>query len=311
MIDFTDMETETLTACPICGSADTEDFFTHIHAERPLNTWQLCHGCGQVFANPRPIQAWLENFYKKDYRRMTSDDDKPLPKNVREEVMRSLSQGAFLRRLVEEIDWHLDIGSSTGALMATMQDFYSTKSVGIEPNDSFRAFSEERFKISQEQAVKHEMSDKYSMPLLYTSLKEYKDRKKFGLISVSHTLEHVHDPAALLAELKKRSKKDGYLFVECPSLFASQVQPLLFPHLFVFTTTTLPVLIRDAGWTIVEMESSGNSAPAFPGPSSIMVLAKNGIVTMNKEHLLSRIALQGKHEQALQIAAKAQQYEVG
>jgi hypothetical protein len=59
------------------------------------------------------------------------------------------------------------------------------------------------------------------------------------------------------------------------------------------------------------MESSGNFAPAFPGPSSIMVLAKNGIVTMNKEHLLGRIALQGKHEQALQAAAKSQHYEVG
>jgi len=143
------------------------------------------------------------------------------------------------------------------------------------------------------------------------STKEYKDRKKFGLITISHTLEHVHDPPALLAELKKRSKKDGYLFVECPSLFASQVQPLLFPHLYVFTTTTLPVLIRDAGWTIVEMESFHNAPPAFPGPSSIVVLAKNGTVTMNKEHLLSRIAMQGKHEQALQDAAKAQQYEVG
>ena len=314
MIDFTDIETETLTACPICGSEELEDFFTHIHPDRPLNVWQLCHGCGQVFANPRPTKAWMENFYKKDYRAMThkpTDEEKVASANVKEEVLRSMAQGAFLRRMIEEVDWHLDIGSSTGALMATMQDFYAAKNVGIEPNDTYRDFSEERFKVSQEEALKHDMEDKYSMPLHYASLKEYKDRKKFGLITISHTLEHVHDPAALLTEVKKRSKKDGYLFVECPSLFATQVQPLLFPHLYVFTTTTLPVLIRDAGWTIVEMESFGNPPPAFPGPASMIVLAKNGTVTMSKEHLLGRIAMQGKHEAALLAAAKSQQYEVG
>jgi 2-polyprenyl-3-methyl-5-hydroxy-6-metoxy-1,4-benzoquinol methylase len=313
MVDFTNMETETLTACPICSSEELEDFFTHIHPDRPLNEWQLCHGCGQVFANPRATKAWIDNFYKKDYRSMThaASKEKIDPKNVREEVMRSMAQGAFLRRMIEEVDWHLDIGSSTGALMATMQDFYSSKNVGIEPNDVFRNFSEERFKISQEEAAKHDLEDKYSMPLHYATLEEYKDRKKFGLITISHTLEHVLDPVALLTEAKKRSKKDGYLFVECPSLFAAQIQPLIFPHFFVFTTTTLPVLIRDSGWTVVEIESFGNPAPAFPGPSTMMVLAKNGTVTMNKEHLLGRIAMQGKHEQALQAAAKAQQYEVG
>ncbi len=98
---------------------------------------------------------------------------------------------------------HLDVGSSSGALLLRYQEQYGGASVGVEPGEAYRRFSK-----PQGQKV-------------YTSLDALTDADEalFDLISMLHVIEHVEDSVHTLRALhESRMRPGGYLLLEVLNL---------------------------------------------------------------------------------------------
>lgn len=81
------------------------------------------------------------------------------------------------------------------------------------------------------------------------------------LVLCRHVLEHVDQPVALLAEMRRRLARPGtVLYVEVPDaghmLRAPAVWDLIYEHVGYFTGTGIDALLRRAGWTVTATGTS-------------------------------------------------------
>jgi len=141
-------------------------------------TYQLCKSCGLVFQSPRMSDEELQEFYRAEYRLLVQGEEGPSEKDRRIQAGRARNLLAFAQRHLKEVRTHLDIGSSAGTLLQAIQNEYGCASVGVEPGDAYRVFSQDRG--SQ---VVADLGD------LDSSL-----TNGFDLITMAHVVEHLPDP---------------------------------------------------------------------------------------------------------------------
>jgi 2-polyprenyl-3-methyl-5-hydroxy-6-metoxy-1,4-benzoquinol methylase len=303
---------ETLEKCPICGEKDSSiHLYTDIPPiDRPVTKWELCQMCGATYSNPRPTEAWLHEFYQEEYRKMTFGENDPNKnlRNVKEETDRSIRQISLITRFCEKNDRHLDIGSSLGVLLAAVQDKYNCDSVGVEPNPKYRDWTIERFEEARVKAIEGKMDINVTLPKLYAKLSDLRSEKKFELVTISHTLEHMTDPVDTLRRIRENhQKKGGLLMVETPNIFGTvgMASPMMFPHTFCFSSFTLPDIINRAGYSILDIETIGTCPPFYPAPYFLVVMAVNGPATYNKNYVLDRMRLQRSDQERIKKVSQA------
>ena len=78
----------------------------------------------------------------------------------------------------------------------------------------------------------------------------------YDAILLTQVLEHVHDPATVLAELKRILKPGGVLYLSVPLTAPLHGEPW---HFFHFTHYGLAELARRTGWKIRECEKVGGA----------------------------------------------------
>jgi SAM-dependent methyltransferase len=136
---------------------------------------------------------------------------------------------------------HLDVGSSSGALLQRIHEQYECASVGVEPGDSYRRFSK-----SQDLQI-------------YPSLDALTEANEapFDLISMLHVLEHVENPIHTLHSLRETTMEPGgYLLLEVPNLIDHECLEL--SHLYAFTRSTLRETVRQAGFQVLWSKAHGS-----------------------------------------------------
>ena len=291
-----EIEWETLEACPVCESDQLQNFLVSIvSVDRPVVKWVMCNECSSLFANPRPTEAYLTDFYKEDYRELVhrnkkKDKDAP-PPSVRDEAIRSIHTVHQLKRYVgyeRKNLSHLDVGSSTGALLAgTLGTMDISYSVGVEPNNMTREFSDGAYK--KYASSKSELKEGHKW-LTVTDISEVSRSPKFDIVTIIHTLEHTRDPLGLLMDVKSRIKTKGVLIVTTPALAQGMSDPLMFPHLFCFTRETITSLLERVGFTVTLFETGSTSAPQWTAPHDMTVIAELNPAPMDKSRLLELYA---------------------
>lgn len=98
-------------------------------------------------------------------------------------------------------------------------------------------------------------------------------RGGLDLISMSHVLEHIYDPPALLAIVRRAMADDGRLLVEVPCLVAPERNPpglFTLEHVNFFDAASLEKLLRISGFALEQAELTLDHFP-FP---VITVLAR-------------------------------------
>lgn len=191
-------------SCPICGNKqfdnylETKDYFF----TKEDFTLSKCSGCDFVLTNPIPELSKLSKYYESpDYLSHTVNKfslkgfvyDKIRDINIRNKfklVSRYKQKGNIL-----------DIGQGTGELLHYFSG-KGWKTVGIEPNESARKYSEA----------------KYGLPVFNEQELDKFESDRFDVITLWHVLEHVTDLNGRMNQIKRLLKEDAYLFIAVPIL---------------------------------------------------------------------------------------------
>lgn len=296
----------TVQACVLCGKpgqllySDLRDRLF----DAP-GTWTLlrCEGCGLVWLNPQPTAEDVPKLYYQSYYTHHHAIEPPRPLRSRQkltEAARAVSLGyeqllpgaswRWAGRLISLIPpWRdyalasllylrasargrlLDVGCGTGEFLAAMRTL-GWEVQGVEPDPQAAAVARDAFKL----------------PVVVETLEEARLlESSFDAVTLSHVIEHVLDPHALLKECGRVLKKNGQLVIVTPNV--QSLGHLLFRrswfalepprHLHMFSIAALRRAARGAGLTIKTLRTTSRlSRIIFTGSA---VIARHGRCSPN------------------------------
>jgi SAM-dependent methyltransferase len=182
----------------------------------------------------------LNDFYQQGYRSLYQETEEPTKKDLIMQKERANKTLEMIREDVTRVDRHLDIGSSSGALLGATEEYFGCEGIGVEPGDEYRSFS-----------IRLGYKAYPSIDILPA------DTDLFDLISIMHVLEHFPDPVGSLRELREGYlNPHGFLLVEVPNLLEHEA--LEIAHLFAFTPSTLKETVRQAGFEPLWTKTHGS-----------------------------------------------------
>lgn len=231
-----DIEWSDVKECPLCGGTDRRlrQRVTQQLADKEVTIHFFACKCGMVFMDPRPSDDFIKYYYSSGaYRELTTGTDETRRSNLGLEIMRAHHQADWLGWMLKDrkVQRHLDIGSSTGALLQVLSFRLGCESIGVEADPSYRKFATGKsLKVV-------ESIDQAKPP--------------FDLITLSHVLEHQPDPVAFLRDISLAATEPPcgpyvpHVMVEVPSVFGPHA--LRFHHPVAFSEHTLIETAAKAG----------------------------------------------------------------
>jgi 2-polyprenyl-3-methyl-5-hydroxy-6-metoxy-1,4-benzoquinol methylase len=195
-----------IDSCPICG----ESHFTIGLACKDLYSTQEnfdimhCAKCGFAFTQNAPDEESIGSYYEGTAYVSHSDTKKGLTNKLYHSA-RKYMLGKKANIVTQNIHttsrWLLDVGCGTGYFLHHMhQKGWSVK--GIEKNEEARAFSLHQLGI---------MTDASEELFKF-------DEKQFGVITMWHSLEHLHRLNETFAQLNKILTDNGTLVIAVPNI---------------------------------------------------------------------------------------------
>lgn len=195
-------------SCPICGSESLKGFAIDTLRKGPHISRVQCNACKLVFANPmtdsNELFDYYTNYYDKDhyesfdyknlilnhFARISKLDEPSIKKEARS--LNNLTAGAKF----------LDVGCRLGLGLAYAHRL-GCKLYATEFDTGALNFVQEHFPVNMFQG------DIWDA--------KYPD-EYFDFIHISHVIEHVLDPNAYIAEMKRILKPGGYLAIGTPNM---------------------------------------------------------------------------------------------
>jgi SAM-dependent methyltransferase len=227
--------------CLVCGSSDSSLRFV----QRGYSVFR-CVGCGLEYVWPIPGPAELAEYYDRGY-------SVPLERYAAAGA-RNATRIADIERWCPERGRLLEIGASYGhSLMAARERGWDVAGVELSPTAS--AHAREQLGLAVHNC---ELLD---APLSAAS---------FDAVIMWHVLEHVRDPRRQVLRISELLKPGGFLGLRVPNIasfgarVAGQWWPWMCPpaHLWFFSRTTLPRLLEECGFEILEtrtLRGDGNN----------------------------------------------------
>jgi len=231
--------TEIVQHCPLCGDESSRLFdIRSFRGQKVVN--RICKKCGLVFQSPRMTEVELGAFYASGYRLLQEGSSEPTARNVDIQQKRAGSLLDFVRSDIPSLSRHLDIGCSIGILLKHFQSKYHNWGAGVEPGEA------------------HRLQARNEGLTVYATLDELEKaaEERFDLISMSHVLEHLSDPAGYLTHLRESVLvPKGWLLLEVPNLYAHDSFETA--HLVAYSSHTLRQILKKAGFETVRLETHG------------------------------------------------------
>lgn len=248
------------TTCNLCGSAEADLFYElpDLLLDRPQvrTTLVRCRVCGLVYQNPRPTFAEMGQHYPPEY---DSYAPNPLAARAPWLLHRAYAYGVHKRtRSVTRLKRGgklLDVGCATGTFLLGMRAHPGWDLHGVEVSPHAAAIAR-----SEGLTVAEGTLEQAAFP-----------DGHFDAVTLWDVFEHLHDPAATLAELHRILRPDGVLVMRVPNLdswdarlFGRNWAGLDAPrHTYVFGLQSLRSLLERAGFTGLEMACNIGSYPTF------------------------------------------------
>ena len=304
-----------VTRCPVCEGHARHDLvsFTPDPYLRKLPgrtdrtvRYAVCQGCGFVYQPQMMDAKEMEQLYTTDYRHPKPDpkyleDVRVVALDVCSWIADRTGMGGAGRSV-------LDIGCAAGMSLRPFA-LQGWKAVGLDPGAEWAAYGRREFGLDLRTGF-------------YTD--ESLPGERFDLVLWSHVIEHVLDPAPVLASIREQLTDDGYLFIGTPNVLAPKrtLHPGLFggDHVRLFSSRTLAEYLRKNGFRVVALEtfrprgiralavkSDRSAAPGRDRDDWTMIHALyRGLIKPQKASLLERnlAALKDQSVQVLEEACK-------
>lgn len=299
-------ELEILTQCPVCTNATSTNLYDNLvdnvfFVANGKWTLQCCNECRSGFLNPRPTPESIGNAYGVYYTHLESskrvnDCDlqgyrylrrllangytnqkygtKRFPSaklgywvallfgNLRQEfavAYRYLPKPTTNQRL-------LDVGCGNGEFLLSAQDA-GWDVMGVEPDPK-----------AAEVALRNNLNVLVGGIDLFDNQREI-----FDAITMSHVIEHVHNPRKLLFDSWRLLKPGGIIYVDTPNIcslgakkFGINWRGLEIPrHLVLFNVDSLSSLLMEFGFVEIDIKRRTSISLAMYASSMAMVLGKS------------------------------------
>jgi SAM-dependent methyltransferase len=261
-----------VTRCPVCGSRERRPFHRDLR-DRAFRTapgtWTLvrCPSCRSAYLDPRPTPETIELAYRSYYthgagapppvgrlrRGLANDylrarwgyDQEPVVPGGRLVPKLAPSRGALVDREIRHLPAKpggrlLDVGCGSGAFLAQMAEL-GWRTQGIDPDPAAVAGAREAG-LDVRQATLADLATGHHAG-------------SFDAITLSHVIEHLHDPGGDLRRIERLLRPGGLVWIATPNLEALGLRRFgadwlgLDPprHLVLFTRASLERLVLDAG----------------------------------------------------------------
>jgi 2-polyprenyl-3-methyl-5-hydroxy-6-metoxy-1,4-benzoquinol methylase len=241
--------------CPLCGGSGRRPVVEAPDTSRAgLGLWFAvvrCTDCGLCFTCPRPNEASIAQFYPSEYRPHRRPRHRP---RAHWAPLAALLGRPCVERRV--LPWHgqgrlLDFGCGGGSFLERMhrQGWHVT---GLD------ASAETVRRVGAELGV----------PVLTGSL-PHPDLEPgtFDVVTMWHSLEHVHHPLAILREAHRLLAPGGRVIVAVPNIDSAAFRwfgPAWFAldlprHLTHFTPATLRAMLDRAGFRVARLRQIRHS----------------------------------------------------
>ena len=272
---------ESLGFCPVCGSSDRKILYEGLKDRvffcAPGEwTLQRCRKCGTGYLDPRPTVETISLAYSSYFTHHALSRPSLETMTMARRWQRSLANGyrnwrfglrdrpatrlgvpvmtlfpasrarldTVLRHMVPPFRGArlLDVGCGEGGFLEWARAA-GWEPVGVEPDPAAVAAAQSRGLTVHAGTVEALRSEASS----------------FDVVTLSHVLEHVHDPRALLESIRNLLKPNGLLWLDTPNI--SSIGRRLFGptwlgldpprHLVLFNHSTLRALLESLGFTVI------------------------------------------------------------
>ncbi len=247
------------TPCPLCGSSSavflmpTHDRLCGVPGEFAL---MRCRDCGLTYLNPRPDVQSIGAYYPPAYDPHQIERLEDLPPLKRLTVRYGLRKRCSAVLRWKQRGKVLDVGCATGLFLAEMQKLPGWQAYGVEPGEAAAAVA----------------ARAHGLPVHVGDLASaHYDDATFDAVTLWDVLEHLHDPLAVLREVRRVLKPDGVLVMRTPSLeswdarvFGPYWAGLDSPrHLAIFKRGTMARLLAQSGFAMESLSTGTGSYIIF------------------------------------------------
>ncbi len=242
---------EKILKCPICSGTVLDTIETNHKLDKFRTKFILkkCFTCEHVFIKNRPTDKELKKYYSKDFWENKVKTDilgmnwidvlKKNPGSL-ERFIRAKKQLKYISDYIN-LDKNakiIDIGSGFAPILYHFNQNKFTNLHALELDKNICNYLEKQGVIP------------INMQLEELAL----NNKKFDLIVLSHTLEHVSNPKKFIKAIKKISNANALIFIEVP------YQDFLEPfnenvHLHFFSQKSLLILLHDFSFQVMNEEA--------------------------------------------------------
>ncbi len=203
----------------------------------------ICRRCGLVWTDPRLTPEEVRTFYAREYRLEYKGAYEPRPRqryrNAKVALHRLRRNAAVLRPGARV----LDVGAGSGEVVYLLRAI-GCEASGVEPNEAYARYALEALGAPvtcgfyQDAAVAPASLD---------------------VVTMFHTVEHLENPAEVMAKAAEWLKPGGGLIVEIPNVEAVCQQPhqqFHRGHLYHFNLAALSAMLRRVGFEVVATYTS-------------------------------------------------------
>jgi 2-polyprenyl-3-methyl-5-hydroxy-6-metoxy-1,4-benzoquinol methylase len=257
-------EVISIKSCPVCKSHNIVPEFHRqkIDKQQDIQTLEmqlsLCENCGFVFQNPiLPVMQNVEHYVNNaNYTLEPTKEMINAKRNQFKWISQTMHDLGFDTILAtQNIQLGLfDIGAAVGSLLSLAKTA-DWNTGGVEPAPNAVAYAKNNYGISLQQG----------------ELKEVKSIREPAVL-MSHVLEHVPEPVAVLKHIREITNKFCMLFIEVPdfSLPRNAIGCGFFvpEHVNYFSPENLTRCAREAGWEVISISvqqyKDANEFCAYP-----------------------------------------------
>lgn len=215
-----------LNKCPACGSRMIHQDYVLVG----VHAYDLCELCESCFIDDEATLLHISEYYKSgEYREATAKRNPGVDEKMHQEQRAALVVQALDEYgKVKKVSSHLDVGSSSGALLRQVKAKYGNEvSVGLEIDTTFQ---DDRLQVYSDIQDALWVNDRYD------------------LITVIHTLEHLPNPRQMLSQLCLALSPEGTLMIEVPNRRAWDAAFLAPEHLVAYSSRGLSKLLDRSGF---------------------------------------------------------------